>query len=185
VNDKHMLEAAAGLSAEDIDYIRRRCGKPVRPPTKAQEKVSAEPPIAEEAAPAAESEETPPPAETLQHKPQSVSNEVSKQKTQKTSRPNRPTRRHIEHEWPEVGTILHADYFGEHYTAEVIAAPPERNLKSGKMIKLTSGPASGFVHTSMSRAMEAATAKQREDQNLGRKGCLSGWEFWKWEDAKT
>jgi len=37
-------------------------------------------------------------------------------------RPKRK-RRTIKREWPEVGTVLQADYEGVHYEAEVIAAP--------------------------------------------------------------
>jgi hypothetical protein len=64
-------------------------------------------------------------------------------------------------------------------TAEVIPAPPNRKLKSGKMIRITSGPAEGSEHISMSGATEAATENQRKEQSLGRKGCLSGWDFWR------
>jgi len=53
------------------------------------------------------------------------------------------------------------------------------------MVRITSGPAAGSQHTSMSGAMEATTRQQRDDQCLGRKGCLSGWEFWKWPGKKN
>ncbi len=88
-------------------------------------------------------------------------------------------RRRIEREWPAVGTILRAEYFNEQYTAEIV--PAVKKLKSGKQIRLTSGPAQGVVCDSFSEAMIAATEQQRTDQNLGRKGVSNGWLFWVWE----
>ena len=38
----------------------------------------------------------------------------------------RGKRAQIEHPWPDVGAVLEADYFGTHYTAEVIEAPVSR-----------------------------------------------------------
>ena len=84
-------------------------------------------------------------------------------------------RRKVEHEWPEVGTILEADYKGQHYEAEVISMP---RYKNGKAVKILSGPANGEVERSMSGAMLTATEKQREENDLGRSGVANGWEFW-------
>lgn len=88
-------------------------------------------------------------------------------------------RRRIEREWPDVGTVLRAEYYGTTYTAEVIVA--SKKLKSGKQIHITSGPAQRTVCDSLSEAMIAATEKQRTDQNLGRKGVSNGWLFWIWD----
>lgn len=85
-------------------------------------------------------------------------------------------RRSVKHTWPEVGTVLQANYEGVHYEAEVIASP---KYKSGKAVKILSGPAAGKVKSSMSGAMNLATKRQREDNNLGSKGVSNGWEFWK------
>jgi len=85
-------------------------------------------------------------------------------------------RRTIKREWPAVGTILEADYEGVHYEAEVIEAP---RYRSGKALKILTGPAAGKVHHSMTGAMLAATEVQREEEGLGRKGVANGWEFWK------
>lgn len=87
-------------------------------------------------------------------------------------------RRHIDREWPEVGAILSADYYGSAYTAEII--PASKRLKSGKQIRITSGPARGTVSDSFSDAMISATEAQRTQQNLGRKGVSNGWLFWDW-----
>ena len=88
-------------------------------------------------------------------------------------------RRHIEREWPAIGTVLTADYYGTHYTAEIV--PATKRLKSGKQIRITSGPAQGTVCDSFSETMITATDKQRTDQNLARKGVSNGWQFWLWE----
>ena len=36
----------------------------------------------------------------------------------------------------------------------------------------------------MSGAMEAATERQRQEQDLGRKGCLSGWDSWQQKETE-
>ena len=84
-------------------------------------------------------------------------------------------RRKVKHTWPDVGTVLEADYKGTHYEAEVVEMP---RLKSGKAIKLLNGPAKGKVCTSMSRAMLDATEKQRAEEDLGRSGVSNGWGVW-------
>jgi hypothetical protein len=88
-------------------------------------------------------------------------------------------RRHIEREWPETGTRLFADYFGTRYQAELVTAA--KKLKSGKQIRIASGPAIGEICDSFTEAMTRATERQREKQNLGRKGVSNGWEFWQWD----
>ncbi len=85
------------------------------------------------------------------------------------------TRRQIDHEWPDVGTILEGEYRGNRYEAEVIAMP---RYKSGKAIRVLNGPAAGEVERSMSGAMLAATERVREENDLGRKGVSNGWHFW-------
>jgi len=84
-------------------------------------------------------------------------------------------RSRVRHEWPSVGTVLEADYCGQHYEAEVVEA---RQFRAGKALKILSGPAAGKLCKSMSRAMLAATEQQREAQGLGRKGVANGWAFW-------
>jgi hypothetical protein len=87
-------------------------------------------------------------------------------------------RRRIEREWPEIGTRLYAEYCGTRYQAETVTAA--KKLKSGKQIRIASGPAIGEICDSFTEAMIRATEKQREKQNLGRKGVSNGWEFWQW-----
>jgi hypothetical protein len=88
-------------------------------------------------------------------------------------------RRRVEREWPEIGTELFAEYFGVRYTADVF--PANKKLKSGKQIRVTSGPALGTVCDSFSEAMLAATEEQRKTHFLGRKGVSNGWLFWQWQ----
>lgn len=87
-------------------------------------------------------------------------------------------RRRFDREWPEIGTELWAEYFGVRYTADVF--PANKKLKSGKQIRITSGPALGTVCDSFSEAMIIATEEQRQKQFLGRKGTSNGWLFWEW-----
>ena len=186
--DEEFVEAAASLTPEDVDYVRKHAGQRKQAATPQPKKGEAlppeskaapaegnvplpesKPPQIEEKAPAPAQgqmpQPAPRPAQTPGHRHRAVA---------------RGKRAQIEHPWPEVGTVLEADYFGTHYTAEVIEAPTRRKLKSGRMIRVASGPAAGTEHASMSGAMEAATEHQRNEQALGRKGCLSGWDFWKW-----
>ena len=104
------------------------------------------------------------------------------QETVAQARKQRKSRRRPKREWPEVGAILEADYRGEHYEAEVIAAS---QLKSGMAVRILTGPAAGEVCHSLSRAMLKATEAQRGAQDLGRTGVANGWEFWKVKDCQA
>lgn len=91
-------------------------------------------------------------------------------------------RRHVKHEWPEVGTILEADYHSVHYEAEVIAAP---RYRSGKAVRILTGPGAGRTCRSLSGAMLKATEAQRKEQGLGKKGVANGWDFWEVEHEQN
>ncbi len=84
-------------------------------------------------------------------------------------------RRQVKHDWPAVGTILEADYEGQHYGVAVVAAPKH---KTGKALKILTGPAAGVICRSPTGAMLKATEAQRKEQGLGRKGVANGWVFW-------
>lgn len=88
-----------------------------------------------------------------------------------------PKRIRPPHEWPAVGTMLVADYFGTSYHAEVVVA--KKRLKSGKQLRLLDGPSKGKRLDSFSKAMMVATAKQHRTEKRGRQGVANGWEFWK------
>ena len=96
--------------------------------------------------------------------------------SQPRSQKKHRARRSTPHAWPDVGTILSADYFGTRYEAEVVEA---RRYKNGRALKILTGPAAGKIFSSMSGAMLAATESQRQEQNLGHKGISNGWRFWK------
>jgi len=86
-------------------------------------------------------------------------------------------RRRVERVWPEVGTILRADYLGQTYHAEVVQA--WKPLKSGKQLRILDGSAAGKRANSFSRAMLKATSRQRRENKLGVKGLCGGWTFWR------
>lgn len=121
-----------------------------------------------------------PASENSAHTQEAASQEQATEKPEPEEEPDSDDkdrkRRKVSHAWPDVGTVLEADYKGTHYEAEVVEMP---RLKSGKALKILTGPAKGKVCTSMSRAMLDATEKQREEQGLGRSGVSNGWEFWK------
>ena len=58
---------------------------------------------------------------------------------------------------------------------------PAPRLKSGRALQIINGPALGRVLNSMTAAMVAATAGQRQKLGMGKgkKGLpASGWDFW-------
>ncbi len=84
-----------------------------------------------------------------------------------------------QHDWPLVGAVLTAEYYGQQYRAVVI--PARKKLLSGRQLKIESGPAAGEICDSLSAAMILATEAQRRKMNLRRKGVANGWDFWQWE----
>ena len=152
--EMELARAAASLTEEEILYIHER-GQQITP----EDPISSDYEDAQEASSQEEdSQEDAPEAED------------SSDEEEEDSK-----RRNVEHEWPQVGTILEAEYEGTRYEAEVISMP---RYKSGKALRITSGPAAGEVERSMSGAMLTATKQQREENDLGRKGVSNGWEFW-------
>ena len=93
------------------------------------------------------------------------------------------TRQRIEHVWPPEGTIVSGNYFGTVYRAQVVKA--NKNLKSGRQLKLLDSPCKGRRFDSFTKALLIATTKQRKDANLGRRQASNGWEFWKPETPDT
>ncbi len=145
--ERELAEAAASLTVEDFKYL--------------QEHAMIEPPVA----------------------PSNANTPVTNtQSTEHAEAPKRPSpkkkrrRRTLHRKWPDIGTVLQADYFDQHYEAEVIEAS---RYKSGKALKILTGPAAGEVSHSPTGAMLKATEAQRQENNLGRKGIANGWLFWK------
>ncbi len=112
---------------------------------------------------------------------QPLNSHVTVTQEKRNSEPKKKRRR-VEHEWPEIGQILEADYEGVHYEVEVIAAP---RYRSGKAVSILTGPAAGQVSRSLSGAMLKATEAQRKEQGLGKKGVANGWDFWEVEHEQN
>ncbi len=80
------------------------------------------------------------------------------------------------HEWWPVGTQLEGRIMGEVFTALVVE---NAQVKSGRSLLITSGPANGKVCITPSRAALEATEAYRQANNLGRGGGVTnGWDFW-------
>ena len=152
-----LARAAAALTVEDYRYLEGRGMLCPRGPS------SGEDDSPESASPEAASEK--------------AQDRASKERAdQAQPHPRRRGRRTLSRTWPEVGTVLYADYQGRRYEAEVVQAPKYR---SGRAFKVLTGPAAGRVCHSLSGAMLAATEAQRKEQGLGMKGVSNGWAFWK------
>lgn len=80
------------------------------------------------------------------------------------------------HDWWPVGTELVGHMGSQAFTATVVE---NRQVKSGRSILITSGPASGKVCLTPTRAAIEATEAHRQAHNLGRGGGVTnGWDFW-------
>lgn len=80
------------------------------------------------------------------------------------------------HEWWPIGTEVVGQIGSEFFTAEVVENP---SVKSGRSLKLTSGPAQGRICITPTRAAIEATEDYRQANNLGRGGGVTnGWTFW-------
>ena len=80
------------------------------------------------------------------------------------------------HEWWPIGTELVGEVGSQIVSAEVIENP---QVKSGRSIRILSGPATDEVCLTPTRAALRATEDYREAHNLGRSGGVTnGWTFW-------
>ena len=80
------------------------------------------------------------------------------------------------HDWWPVGTEVVGQVGSEFFTAEVVENP---SVKSGRSLKLTSGPAQGRICITPTRAALESTEDYRQANNLGRGGGVTnGWTFW-------
>lgn len=80
------------------------------------------------------------------------------------------------HQWWPVGTELAGSIGVEQFTARVVENP---QVKSGRSVLVTSGPAQGRVCITPTRAAIEATEAYRQTDNLGRGGGVTnGWTFW-------
>ncbi|HOW72212.1 MAG TPA: hypothetical protein PKY77_16555 [Phycisphaerae bacterium] len=80
------------------------------------------------------------------------------------------------HDWWPLGTELVGRIGSETFTATVIE---NAAVKSNRSLLITSGPANGRVCMTPTRAAIEATESYRQTHNLGRGGGVTnGWEFW-------
>ena len=78
---------------------------------------------------------------------------------------------------PIARTYLVGQIGSELFTAVVVE---NSNVKSGRSLKITSGPAQGRICITPTRAAMEATEAYRQAHNLGRGGGVTnGWVFWK------
>jgi hypothetical protein len=158
-----MLEVANQLTADDIEFLRG--GTPTVPNTEETVAAPAEPcasptcPI--EAGPATSSSR----GEYERHRTREskVSTECVGSERAK-------------HQWWPVGTEVVGQIGREFFTAEVVE---NASVKSGRSLRLTSGPAQGRICITPTRAALEATEDYRQANNFGRGGGVTnGWTFW-------
>ena len=161
---EQMLRVASALTAEDLDALRGTA------PTRLAETPV---PVIEEAS-AHDAEPAPPPDTSAS--PNRGEYERQRTRESKVSTTCLGHQRQ-KHNWWPVGTELVGRLGSETFTAEVIENP---QVKSGRSIRIASGPASGEVCITPTRAALQATEAYRQARNLGRSGGVTnGWTFWK------
>lgn len=194
--DKHtemMLQVATTLTAEDLDTLRGDVA--ARPSLRTSAVVANESTVTEalrDNVAVAEIETMEPAAvqthpvqqaarTTRTHTPASNSNlprgEYERQRTRESKISTACIGREREkHDWWPVGTELVGRMGNESFTAMVVE---NKQVKSGRSILITSGPASGKICITPTRAAMEATESYRQANNLGRGGGVTnGWEFW-------
>lgn len=83
----------------------------------------------------------------------------------------------VRHDWWPMGTELVGEMGAEVFTAVVVENP---SVKSGRSIRITSGPAQGRTCNTPTRAALEATEGYRQAHQLGRAGGVTnGWLFWR------
>ena len=159
-----MLEVANQLTANDIEFLK--AGSPIVP--------NREEPVSAQAAQPVQvaQPDIPTPAES------SSRGAYERQRTrQSTVSTTCVGNERAKHDWWPIGTELVAHVGGEEFTAEVVENP---SVKSGRSLKLTSGPAQGRICVTPTRAALEATEDCRQANKLGRGGGVTnGWTVWK------
>jgi len=180
-----MLETANTLTAEDLEFIRsdgavrlverkpapRKRVQKDSPPQVAQVAV-AEPVTAAAAVPAV------PPA--VRAAPPVTANSRGEYERKRTRESKVSTEclgeERIRHDWWSLGTEVIGQIGAEFFTAVVVENP---SVKSGRSLRITSGPAQGQICITPTRAAMEATEAYRQAHSLGRGGGVTnGWLFW-------
>ena len=167
-----MLSVANLLTAEELDQIRASALMPV-PQAEIAEPVKAEPSEVEEAIDqgAAVMPDVPTSSGITQGERERMRTRESKISTACVGQHRQ------KHDWWPVGTELAGRIGSETFTAVVVENP---QVKSGRSLRITSGPADGRICRTPTRAALEATEHYRQANNLGRAGGVTnGWEFWK------
>ena len=160
-----MLEVANQLTADDIEFLKG--GTPIVPNTR-----EARPPTVEPDPHAAPAVRTAQPDSTSTSR---GAYERQRTRESKVSTTCLGTER-AKHEWWPVGTEVVGQVGSEFFTAVVVENP---SVKSGRSLKLTSGPAQGRICITPTRAALESTEDYRQANNLGRGGGVTnGWTFW-------
>jgi hypothetical protein len=158
-----MLEVANTLTAEDLDFVRgstvTRRARPAKAPA----------PMTNDSLPLT-------PASQSTGVPSRGERERLRTRDSKVSTACLGSMR-PGHQWWPIGTELVGIIGAERFTARVVENP---QVKSGRSVLITSGPAQGRICITPTRAAIEATEGHRQTHNLGRGGGVTnGWTFWK------
>lgn len=188
-----MLQVAATLTAEDLDTLRRDAvvrpnlrmpsiaeNQPSIPQATCESVVAADIATKEPADAQIQDTQQPAPPPRTQAPASSLNLSRGEYERQRTRESKISTacigREREKHNWWPVGTDLVGRMGSESFTAMVVE---NKQVKSGRSILITSGPASGKVCMTPTRAAMEATECYRQANNLGRGGGVTnGWEFW-------
>ena len=166
-----MLQVADELTADDLDQIRKAA-----PLVLPGERVAVSAPLstsAEETAPVGTDNDvhrSVPADDPARGERERQRTRESKIATTCTGQERR------KHSWWPLGTRLVGRVGSEVFTGTVVENP---QVKSGRSLQITSGPAAGRVCITPTRAALEATEAYRQTHNLGRGGGVTnGWTFW-------
>ncbi len=178
-----MLDVANQLSEEDLDYIRSTACVVVEecedtPVDDQRDDASVT--IDDEPSVATGDESGEAPARRPSDGPRTFDPSRGERERQRTRESKIATecvgQKRAKHEWWPVGTQLQGKIMGEVFTALVVE---NTQVKSGRSLLITSGPANGKVCITPTRAALEATEAYRQANNLGRGGGVTnGWDFW-------
>ena len=189
---KLMLETAATLTAEDLDYLRSTESAATAVATEEAGEISASvdecveevPDHAVQPSASAPStvpgSQAPPNAhrgQTTASRLRVSAGQYERQRTRESKISTACVGRERErHDWWPLGTALVGRIGSETFTATVVE---NAAVKSNRSLLITSGPANGRVCMTPTRAAIEATESYRQIHNLGRGGGVTnGWEFW-------
>jgi len=169
-----MLEVANTLTTEDLEFIRSdgvvRVAEAKRPPRKRAQRDTPSP-----AAPVAVAETVPAAPAVPARASSRGKYERNRTRESKVSTECLGEER-VKHDWWPLGTDVVGQIGTEFFTAVVVE---NTSVKSGRSLKITSGPAQGRICITPTRAAMEATEAYRQAHKVGRGGGVTnGWLFW-------